>query len=153
MYNCLLYISNSNIKKQNSYMYIINHASPLYNVNLWQYMSASSSGTSDHALQSSTIHFAGTWQIVYTQGKSKRMLFIVFGQSYECGNVWFRQHCLRLTELYSARLSGGLRRSRNIIHSNHCGAQVLGSIPSQGPCHTKDVIEMVPVVLLFGTQH
>ena len=27
------------------------------------------------------------------------------------------------------------------------------SIPSQGPCHTKDVIKMVPVVRLFSTEH
>ena len=31
--------------------------------------------------------------------------------------------------------------------------EVPGSIPSQGPRHTKDVIKMVPVVPLFGTQH
>ena len=31
--------------------------------------------------------------------------------------------------------------------------EVQGSIPSQGPRHTKDVIEMVPVVPLFGTQY
>ena len=30
---------------------------------------------------------------------------------------------------------------------------VPGSIPSQGPRHTKDVIKMVPVVPLFSTQH
>ena len=29
---------------------------------------------------------------------------------------------------------------------------VLGSIHSQGPRHTKDVIKMVPVVPLFSTQ-
>ena len=29
--------------------------------------------------------------------------------------------------------------------------EVPGSIPSQGPRHTKDVIKMVPVVPLFGT--
>jgi len=28
-----------------------------------------------------------------------------------------------------------------------------GSIPSQGTRHTKDVLKMVPVVPLFGTQH
>ena len=28
-----------------------------------------------------------------------------------------------------------------------------GSISSQGPRHTKDVIKMVPVVTLFNTQH
>ena len=31
--------------------------------------------------------------------------------------------------------------------------EVPGSIPRQGPRHTKDVIKMVPVVPLFGTQH
>ena len=31
--------------------------------------------------------------------------------------------------------------------------EVPGSIPIQGPRHTKDVIKMVPVVPLFGTQH
>ena len=31
--------------------------------------------------------------------------------------------------------------------------EVPGSIPSQGPRHSKDVIKMVPVVPLFGTQH
>ena len=31
--------------------------------------------------------------------------------------------------------------------------EVPGSIPSQGPRHTKDVIKMVPVVPLFSTQY
>ena len=31
--------------------------------------------------------------------------------------------------------------------------EVPGSIPSQEPRHTKDVIKMVPVVALFSTQH
>ena len=31
--------------------------------------------------------------------------------------------------------------------------EVPGSIPSPGPRHTKDVIKMVPLVPLFGTQH
>ena len=31
--------------------------------------------------------------------------------------------------------------------------EVPGSIPSQGPRQTKDVIKMVPVVPLFSTQH
>ena len=31
--------------------------------------------------------------------------------------------------------------------------EVPGSIPSQGPRHTKDVIKMVTVVPLFSTQH
>ena len=34
----------------------------------------------------------------------------------------------------------------------HRVREVLGSIPSQGPRHTKDVIKMVPVVPLFSTQ-
>ena len=31
--------------------------------------------------------------------------------------------------------------------------EVPGSIPSQGPRHTKDVIKMVTVVPLFSTEH
>ena len=31
--------------------------------------------------------------------------------------------------------------------------EVQVSIPSQGPRHTKDVIQMVPVVPLFSTEH
>ena len=31
--------------------------------------------------------------------------------------------------------------------------EVPGSIPRQGPRHTKDIIKMVTVVPLFGTQH
>ena len=31
--------------------------------------------------------------------------------------------------------------------------EVQGSIPNQGPRHTKDVIKMVPVVPLFNTEH
>ena len=31
--------------------------------------------------------------------------------------------------------------------------EVPGSIPSQGPRHTKDVIERVPAVPLFTTEH
>ena len=31
--------------------------------------------------------------------------------------------------------------------------EVPGSIPSQGPHHTKDVIKTVPVVPLFSTEH
>ena len=37
------------------------------------------------------------------------------------------------------------------IYSLHRVREVPGSIPSQGPRHTKDVIKMVPVVPLFGT--
>ena len=35
----------------------------------------------------------------------------------------------------------------------HPVQEIQGSIPSQGPRHTKDFIKMVPVVPLFGTQH
>ena len=31
--------------------------------------------------------------------------------------------------------------------------ELPGSIPSQGPRHTKDIIKMVPAVPLFSTQH
>ena len=31
--------------------------------------------------------------------------------------------------------------------------EYMGSIPSQGPCHTKDGIKMVPVVPLLSTEH
>ena len=31
--------------------------------------------------------------------------------------------------------------------------EVPGSIPSQGPRHTKDVIKMLPVVPLFSIEH
>ena len=35
----------------------------------------------------------------------------------------------------------------------HRVREVPGSIPSQGPRHTKDVLKMKPVVPLFGTRH
>ena len=31
--------------------------------------------------------------------------------------------------------------------------EVKGSIPSQGPRHTKDVMKMIPVVPLYSTEH
>ena len=34
-----------------------------------------------------------------------------------------------------------------------CLREIPGSIPSQGPRHTKNVIKMVPVVPLFRTEH
>ena len=44
-----------------------------------------------------------------------------------------------------------------LIYLDMCTALLLtlevpGSIPSQGPRHTKDVIKMVPVVPLFSTE-
>ena len=40
-----------------------------------------------------------------------------------------------------------------VVECWHRVWEVPGSIPSQGPRHTKDVMKMVPVVSLFGTQH
>ena len=40
-----------------------------------------------------------------------------------------------------------------VVECWHRVREVPGSIPSQGPRHTKDVINMVPVVPLFSTQH
>ena len=40
-----------------------------------------------------------------------------------------------------------------VVECWHRVREVPGSIPSQGPRHTKDVIKMVPVVPLFSTQH
>ena len=39
------------------------------------------------------------------------------------------------------------------IYFNIIVREVPGSIPSQGPRHTKDVIKMVQVVPLFSTEH
>ena len=40
-----------------------------------------------------------------------------------------------------------------MVESWHRVREVPGSIPQQGPRHTKDVIKMVPVVPLFSTEH
>ena len=40
-----------------------------------------------------------------------------------------------------------------VVECWHRVREVPGSIPSQGPRHTKDVIKMVPVVPLLSTQH
>ena len=40
-----------------------------------------------------------------------------------------------------------------VVECWHRVREVPGSIPSQGPRHTKDVIKMVSVVPLFSTQH
>ena len=46
------------------------------------------------------------------------------------------------------------RTRENEERSNEGKFQLKSTaIPSQGPRHTKDVIKMVPVVPLFGTQH
>ena len=40
-----------------------------------------------------------------------------------------------------------------VVECWHRVREVPGSIPSQGPRHTKDVIKMIPVVPLFSTEH
>ena len=40
-----------------------------------------------------------------------------------------------------------------VVECWHRVREVPGSIPSQGPRHTKDIIKMVPVVSLFSTEH
>ena len=40
-----------------------------------------------------------------------------------------------------------------VVECWHRVRDVPGSIPSQGPRRTKDVIKMVPVVPLFSTEH
>ena len=39
-----------------------------------------------------------------------------------------------------------------VVECWHRVREVLGSIPSQGPRHTKDIIKMVPVIPLFSIQ-
>ena len=40
-----------------------------------------------------------------------------------------------------------------VVECWHRVREVPGSILSQGPRHTKDIIKMVPVVPLFSTEH
>ena len=40
-----------------------------------------------------------------------------------------------------------------VVEGWHRVGEVPGSIPSQGPRHTKDAIKMAPVVPLFSSQH
>ena len=40
-----------------------------------------------------------------------------------------------------------------VVECWHQVREVPGSIPSQGPRHTKYVIQMVPVMFLFSTEH
>ena len=40
-----------------------------------------------------------------------------------------------------------------VVECWHQVWEVLGSIPSQGPRHTKDIIKMVPVFPLLSTEH
>ena len=46
-----------------------------------------------------------------------------------------------------------MRTDSLVVEYWHRVREVPGSIPSQGPRHTKDVIKMEPVVPLFSTQH
>ena len=52
---------------------------------------------------------------------------------------------------------GGGRYSQTLTEKEkkieHLHRLLLAGVPSQGPRHTKDVINMVPVVSLFRTQH
>ena len=41
----------------------------------------------------------------------------------------------------------------SVVECWHQVREVPGSIPSQGPRHTKDINKMVPVVPLFNTQN
>ena len=68
------------------------------------------------------------------------MLKLLFARCYDV------QEWVHYTNLY--RLFDSL-----VAECWHRVREVPGSIPSQGPRHTKDVIKMVPVVPLFGTQH
>ena len=54
---------------------------------------------------------------------------------------------------YTCTLRTALQNELRFTVSIQSMREVPGSIPSQGPHHTKDVITMVPVVPLFSTQH
>ena len=71
-------------------------------------------------------------------------VYFVMCYSYICTSLMFSLHF----HLYTYRLLDSL-----MVECWHRVRDVPGSIPSQGPRHTKDVIKMVQVVPLFGTQH
>ena len=56
-----------------------------------------------------------------------------------------------MTKVNSGHTIPPPRKSSGIVLASSAGGP--GSISSQGPRHTKDVIKMVPVVPLFSTQH
>ena len=68
--------------------------------------------------------------------------------SVDISTIKIKQHgnVRRLTDVY--RLLGS-----RVVKCWHRVRELPGSIPSQGPRHTKDIMKMVPVVPLFSTQH
>ena len=68
---------------------------------------------------------------------------------YHCSTACISIMCSYKTHLnhcFKYRLLDSL-----VVECWHRVREVPGSIPSQGPRHTKDVIKMVPVVPLFST--
>ena len=59
----------------------------------------------------------------------------------------------RLRHIKTLQFNKNLLLDSLLVECWHRVRGVPGSIPSQGPRHTKDVIKMVPVVPLFSTQH
>ena len=83
--------------------------------------------------------------------------------STKCPSLDLKFHCLP-DELISSRPPEGLNSQISylsiyrlldslVVECWHRVREVPGSIPSQGPRHTKDVIKMVLVVHLFSTEH
>ena len=66
---------------------------------------------------------------------------------FQCQTIWFSQS-LNSINVKVYHLLDSL-----VVESWLRVREVPGSIPSQGPRHTKDVIKMVPVVPWFSTQH
>ena len=58
----------------------------------------------------------------------------------------------RLRHIKTLQFNKNLLLDSLVVECWHQVREVPGSIPSQGPRHTKDVIKMVPVVPLFSTQ-
>ena len=63
------------------------------------------------------------------------------------GNV-ILVRCILYEISYTHRLLDSL-----VVEGWYRVQEVPGSIPSQGPGHTKDVIKLIPVVPLFSTEH
>ena len=78
-----------------------------------------------------------------------------FENWWDCVLIYF---CLFSSDCYTSWVSIFIVDLNSLLDSLvvECWLRVWevpGSILSQGPRHTKDVIRMVPVVPLFGTQH
>ena len=80
---------------------------------------------------------------------SSKLYIYVFGKKYVFVYVIFTfpNSCLYLIN-FNKRLLDSL-----VVECWQRVPEVPGSIFSQGPRHTKDIIKMVPVVPLFSTQH